>query len=138
MIILLLPFPYNLHFFQFITNSYQNGFLYLYLQVNNTPLCCGLTYTIRYISTLPSLELHFGHRDPKLCLKDLFDFSCELDSWKEMLKIYHIKQKKQKTMRSYNHCVSEGVACLPTVLPSSSTNSTVRCLYSTLKFSIRD
>lgn len=41
-------------------------------------------------------------------------------------------------MRSYNHCVSESVECLPTVLPSSSTNSTVRCLYSTLKFSIRD
>lgn len=29
------------------------------------------------------------------------------------------------------------VWCLPTVLPSSSTRSTVRCRYSTLKFSIR-
>lgn len=30
------------------------------------------------------------------------------------------------------------VRCSPTVLPSSSTSSTERCLYSTLKLSIRD
>ena len=42
------------------------------------------THTVRHISTLPSLQLHFGHWNSKLCLKDLFDFTCRLDSYRSL------------------------------------------------------
>lgn len=45
-----------------------------------------LTYTIRYVSRLPSFQLHFGYRNPELCLKDLFDSSCKWDVW--MKRVY--------------------------------------------------
>lgn len=95
----------------------------------------GLTYTVRHISTLPSLQLHFGHRNCKFCLKDLFDFTCgsHLCKGNEFSKL---KKKKKKNLCEQVQLLSE--EHLPTVLASSTTSSTVRCLYSTLKLSMRD
>lgn len=95
------------------------------------------THTVRHFSTLPPLQLHFRHWDTEFCPKDLFHFSCKSQLF-TLLTLYFMYNRLCILYFYTKHvCVCVCSRCSPTELPSSSTSSTERCRYSTVKLSIR-